>query len=138
MGLDYGAKTVGVAVSDPLGLTAQAVETIFRERESKLRRTLARIGELIAEYGAERIVLGLPVHMGGEPGERARKTQEFAELLRRRFGLPVELWDERLSTAAADDILEESGVPVTERKKYIDKIAAALILEDYMRARGGE
>ena len=97
LGLDYGAKTVGVAVSDALGLTAQGIETIVRRDENKLRKTCARIEELIKEYGVSTIVLGYPKHMNNTLGERAEKTEEFQAMLVRRTGLPVVLWDERLS-----------------------------------------
>ena len=101
MGLDYGTKTVGVAVSDPLGITAQAVETIVRKSENKLRQTLARIEALAKEYEVEKFVLGLPKHMNNDIGERAEKALEFGEMLRRRTGLEVVMWDERLTTASA-------------------------------------
>ena len=105
LGLDYGSKTVGVAVCDPLGITAQMVETIVREREDKLRRTLARIQALVEEYKIERIVLGYPKNMNNTLGERAARTEEFKAALERRTGIPVILWDERLSTAAAERVL---------------------------------
>ena len=95
LGLDYGSKTVGVAVSDPLGLTAQKVETIWRKQENKLRQTLARIEELIAEYEVEKIVLGFPKNMNNTVGERAEKALEFGEMLKKRTGLEVIMWDER-------------------------------------------
>lgn len=132
MGLDYGSKTVGVAVCDPLGLTAQAVETITRKEENKLRRTCQRIEALIEEYQITEIILGYPKHMDDSVGERARKTEEFQAMLERRTGLSVTLWDERLTTVEADGILEESGVPRGERKKVIDQVAAVLILESYL------
>ncbi|MDO4296672.1 MAG: Holliday junction resolvase RuvX [bacterium] len=132
LGLDYGSKTVGVAVSDGLGLTAQGVETIFRKQEDKLRQTCARIEALIAEYGAEQIVLGYPKNMNDTIGERARKTEEFRDMLERRTHLPVVLWDERLTTVEAEQVLMESGVRREERKKYIDKIAATIILQDFL------
>lgn len=132
MGLDYGSRTVGVAVSDPLGMTAQGVETITRREENKLRKTLARIEALIAEYQIETIVLGYPKNMDDSIGERAQKTEEFRDTLVRRTGLPVVLWDERLTTIEANDILIESGVRREDRKKVIDKIAATLILQSYM------
>ena len=134
MGLDYGAKTVGVAVCDPLGFTSQAVETIVRKEESKLRRTCRRIEELIREYEITSIVLGYPKNMDDSVGERAKKTEEFKEMLERRTGLSVILWDERLTTVEADEILRESGVPVSERKKVIDKVAAGIILQSYLNA----
>ena len=102
MGLDYGSKTVGVAVSDPLGLTAQGVETVWRKQENKLRQTLARIEELIREYEVEKIVLGFPKHMNNDVGERAEKSLEFKAMLERRTGLEVVMWDERLTTVAAE------------------------------------
>lgn len=132
MGLDYGSKTVGVAVSDPLGITAQAVEIIRRKEENKLRRTLARIEELILEYDVEKIVLGLPLHMNGDEGIRAQVSLEFKEKLERRTGLPVEMYDERLTTVEADEIMMEVGVRREDRKKYVDMIAAQIILQDYM------
>ncbi len=95
MGLDYGTKTVGVAISDPLGLTAQGIETIQRKEENKLRRTCARIEELIKEYQVEKIVLGFPKHMNNDIGERAQKSLEFRDMLVRRTGLEVIMWDEK-------------------------------------------
>ncbi len=130
MGLDYGSKTVGVAISDPLMLTAQGVEIIRRERENKLRRTYSRIEELIKEYGVEKIVLGYPKNMNNTEGERCRQVQSFSEDLKRRTNLPVILWDERLTTVAADRSMDESGVK--DKKKYVDEIAAMFILQGYL------
>lgn len=138
MGLDFGSKTVGVSVSDPLGITAQAVETITRKEENKLRRTCQRIEELIEEYEITSIILGYPKNMDGSVGERAVKTREFAKMLERRTGLAVILWDERLTTVEADEILRDSGVPRGERKKVIDKVAAGIILESYLQASDSE
>lgn len=132
MGLDYGTKTVGVAISDALCLTAQGIETITRKEENKLRRTCARIEELIREYEVERIVLGLPKHMNNDIGERAEKSLEFKEMLERRTGLEVVMWDERLTTVSAERTLMESGVRREDRKKNIDKIAAVFILQGYL------
>ncbi len=132
MGLDYGSRTVGVAVSDELMLTAQGVETITREEENKLRKTLRRIEELAASYQVERIVLGLPKNMNNTEGERVEKCREFKELVERRTGLPVLFWDERLTTVAAERILIESKVRRENRKKVIDKVAAGLILQGYL------
>ena len=132
MGLDYGTKTVGVALSDPLGITAQGLETIERKEENKLRRTCARIEEIIREYGVEKIVLGFPKHMNNDIGERAEKSLEFRDMLTRRTGLEVVMWDERLTTVAAEQTLIESGVRRENRKKYIDKIAAVFILQGYL------
>lgn len=130
MGLDYGSKTVGVAMSDPLGITAQAVETIWRKDENKLRKTCARIEELISEYEVERIVLGLPKHMNNDLGERAQKALAFGEMVKRRTGLEVVMWDERLTTVEAERTLIENNVRRENRKQYIDKIAAVLFCRD--------
>ncbi len=132
MGLDFGSKTVGVAVSDPLLITAQGLETIWRKSPSKLRQTLARIEELVAEYEVEKIVLGFPKNMNNTEGERCVKTQEFKQLLEKRTRLEVILWDERLSTVSAEKIMMESGVRRENRKQYSDKIAAVLILQGYL------
>lgn len=132
MGLDFGSKTVGVAVCDPLGITAQTVKTITRKEENKLRQTLAEIEALIDRYEIERIVLGYPKNMNNTLGERAAKTEEFKAALERRTGLPVILWDERLTTVAADRVLIESGVRREHRKEHVDQIAAALILQGYL------
>ena len=132
MGLDYGQSTVGVAISDSMGLTAQPTETIHRKGENKLRTTYARLRELIAEYEVERIVVGLPKHMSGEIGERAEKSRAFAAELETKVGLPVELWDERMTTMAAMQVLEEGGVRREDRKTYVDKLAASLILQGYL------
>lgn len=132
MGLDYGSCTVGVAVSDALQMTAQAVETVTREEENKLRKTLRRIEELAQEYEVEKIVLGFPKNMNNTAGERVEKTEIFKEMLERRLGLPVILWDERLTTVAAERILMESGVRRENRKEYVDQVAAGLILQGYL------
>lgn len=136
MGLDYGSKTVGVAMSDPLGITAQAVETIWRKDENKLRKTCARIEELISEYEVERIVLGLPKHMNNDLGERAQKALAFGEMVKRRTGLEVVVWDERLTTVEAERTLIENNVRRENRKQYIDKIAAVFILQGYLDSIG--
>ena len=132
MGLDYGSKTVGVAISDPLGITAQGIETIERKEENKLRKTLARIEELVKEYEVEKIVLGFPKNMNNTIGERAEKTLELKAMLERRIGIPVIMWDERLTTVEAERTLIESNVRRENRKKYVDKIAAVFILQGYL------
>ena len=132
MGLDFGSKTVGVAVSDPLFLAAEPVEIIRREQANKLRRTYARIEELIVQYDVGTIVIGKPLMPSGDEGERVRLTEEFAEAVQRRTGLPVIMEDERLTTVEADEIMDEAGVPRKEHKKYVDMIAAQLILQSYM------
>ena len=138
LGLDFGSKTTGVAMSDPLKKIASPLETIFREKEGKLRPTFRRITELVRDNEIELIVIGLPLNMDDSKGERALKSEEFAAGLKQRLaaeGLTADIimWDERLSTMEADEILEESGIDTGDRKQYIDKIAAALILEDYMK-----
>ena len=132
MGLDFGAKTVGVAVSDPLLITAQGVEIVRRKSENKLRQTLARIEELIVEYEVDELVLGFPKNMNDTLGERAEKTQEFKDMLERRTGLSVQLWDERLTTVAADKAMIEAGIRREERKEHVDRIAAVFILQGYL------
>ena len=132
MGLDYGSKTVGVAISDELLLTAQGREIIRRKEENKLRRTLARIEELIQEFGVEKIVLGLPLNMDQTPSERSQLCLEFKDKIERRTGVPVVMWDERLTTVEADEIMDEVGIRGRERKEYVDMIAAQIILQDYL------
>lgn len=135
MGLDFGSKTVGVAISDPLLITAQGIEIIRRKDENKLRQTLARIEALAVEYEVEKIVLGLPKNMNDTMGERAKLTLEFKEKLERRTGLPVVMWDERLTTVAADRAMMEAGIRRENRKEYVDKIAACFILQGYLDSR---
>lgn len=132
IGLDYGSVTVGVAISDELLITAQGIETIRRKHETKLRQTLARIEELIKEYAVERIVLGYPKNMNNTIGERAAKSEEFAEVLRKRTGLEVILWDERLTTVAAQQTLILGDVRREDRSLVVDKLAAVLILQGYL------
>ena len=132
IGLDFGSKTVGVAVSDELLITAQGIEIVCRKSENKLRQTLARIEELIKEYNVEKIVLGFPKNMNNSEGERCEKTLEFKEMLERRTGLTVELWDERLTTVAADNLMMEAGIRRENRKEYVDQIAASFILQGYL------
>lgn len=135
MGLDFGSKTVGVAISDSLLITAQGVEIIRRKEENKLRQTLARIEELIVENGVEEIVLGLPKNMNATEGVRVELTMEFKEKLERRTGLPVHTWDERLTTVAADKAMMEAGIRRENRKDYVDMIAATFILQGYLDRR---
>ena len=132
LGLDFGSKTVGVAVSDALLITAQGVEIVRRKSPSKLRQTLARIEELVAFYGVEKIVLGYPKNMNNTEGERCEKTKEFKEMLERRTGLDVVLWDERLTTVAADRSMMETGIRRENRKEFVDEIAAIFILQGYL------
>ena len=151
LGLDYGSKTVGVAISDPLGITAQGVETIWRKQENHLRQTLARIEELVSEYhvektlarieslateyGVEKFVIGFPKHMNNDIGERAQKSLEFRDMLVRRTGLEVIMWDERLTTVEANRTLMEASVRRENRKQYLDQLAAVFILQGYLDYR---
>ncbi len=132
MGLDFGSKTVGVALSDPLLITAQATEIIRRKEENKLRQTLQRIEALIVENDVSLIVLGLPKNMDDTEGARAELSREFREAIVRRTGLEVIMWDERLTTVAADEIMDEAGIKREHRKEYVDMIAAQIILQDYL------
>ena len=135
MGLDFGSKTVGVAISDPLFLTAQGIEIVRRKSQGKLRQTLARIEELKEEYEVGKIVLGFPKNMNNTIGERAEKSLAFKEMLERRTGLPVVMWDERLTTVAANRTLIEGGVRRENRKDYVDMLAAVYILQGYLDSR---
>jgi len=135
MGLDFGSKTCGVAISDELLITAQGIEIIRRKDENKLRQTLARIEELIVQYDVKEIVLGLPKNMNNTEGIRAELSREFQEKLERRTGLPVHMWDERLTTVAADRFMMEAGIRREERKDHVDRIAACFILQGYLDYR---
>ncbi len=135
MGLDFGSKTVGVAISDPLLLTAQGITIIHRKGENKLRQTLAQIEALIVEYEVSEIVLGNPKNMNATLGERAKLSAQFKEMLERRTGLPVILWDERLTTVAAEKAMIEAGIRREHRKEHVDKIAAVFILQGYLDSR---
>lgn len=133
LGLDYGSKTVGVAMTDALGMTVQPYKTIQRDRESKLRQTLSEIAEIVEQYQIEKIVMGLPLNMDDTEGDRVAKTRDFAEKLKLRVAVPIEFADERLTTMEAEEILDQSGIPRSEQKKVIDQVAAQLILEQYLR-----
>ncbi|MBQ2643161.1 MAG: Holliday junction resolvase RuvX [Eubacterium sp.] len=132
LGLDFGSKTVGVAITDPLGLTAQGLEVIRRDRPNKLRKTIARIEEIIGEYEVGKIVMGMPLNMDGTEGERAELTKEFAEKLKKRCELDIEFQDERLTTVEAYEIMEQTGTK--NKEDIVDEVAAVVILEDYMAA----
>ena len=132
IGLDFGSKTTGIAMSDIGGRIATPVETVFREEEVNLKQTVRRIRQLAQENDVHTIVLGLPKNMNNTVGERGEKTQEFKAALERRTGLEVILWDERLTTVAAERVLIESGVRRENRKKSVDQIAAAMILQGYL------
>lgn len=132
MGLDYGTLTIGVAISDELRMIGNGIETIRRKKENQLRKSFARIEELIEEYDVNLIVLGYPKNMNNTIGERAKKTEEFAGKLQKRTGLQVELWDERLTSVEANRTLINGNVRRENREKVIDKLAAVLILQGYL------
>jgi len=132
MGLDYGSKTVGVAISDPFGWTAQPIETINRKEPDNLVATIERLKELIGTYQVEKIVLGLPMNMNNTKGERVALTEKFQRRLKKELSLEVIMWDERLSTMGAARFLDEAEVKKKKQKKVIDKIAAGLILQSYL------
>lgn len=136
IGLDYGTKTVGVALSDELLITAQPLLTIERKQPNKLRQTYAKIEQIISENDVKKIIIGLPKNMNNTEGERVEDTKIFATDIERRTGLPVELVDERLTTMEADRILEMTGVAKGTRKEHIDKMAAAIILQSYLDKEG--
>ncbi len=134
LGLDVGSKTIGLAVSDPLGITAQGLETIRRKNK---RLDFEELGQVIQEYAVAELVVGYPLRMSGVEGIQAEKMQRFAEELRQRFGLPVHLWDERLTSAEANRVLRESEMSIKRRGEVVDRLAAVLILQSWMDARGG-
>ena len=129
MGLDFGSKTVGVAVSDELKMTATGVEIVRRESPNKLRRTLLK------EYDVNTVILGYPVMLDGSEGERVEKTKEFAQMLERRTGVQIIFQDERLTTVEAYEIMDQMGIKKDDRYKYVDMLAAKFILEDYLNNR---
>lgn len=136
MGLDFGERTIGVAVSDAMLLTAQGVKTIRRSKKE-----LEELKAMIEDYEVDHIVLGYPKNMNGTLGPRAQATEEFAQILKEEFGLPVTLWDERLSTMGAQRSLLEADVSRAKRKQVIDKMAAVFILQghlDYIRQKNGQ
>lgn len=132
LGIDYGDVRIGIAVSDAMGWTAQGVETVHRKGEEQ---DLARIGELIKQYEVGRIVLGFPKNMNGTIGPRGELSRQFAEILQDKFALPVVLWDERLSTMAAERMLIAADVSRKKRKQVVDKMAAAIILQNYLDSK---
>lgn len=134
LGLDYGTKTTGVAISDPLGWTAQGLEIIRRTDPNSLKPTLQRLEEICKEYKVDEIVLGFPKNMNNTVGERGESTLVFKQKLEARFRLPVHLWDERLSTVSAENALLEADVSRQKRKQVIDKLAAVIILQNYLDA----
>jgi putative Holliday junction resolvase len=135
LGLDVGSKTIGLAVSDPLGITAQGLKTIRRQNK---RVDFGQLEKLIQEYGVAEIVVGYPLRMSGAEGIQAEKMRLFAEELRRRFRLPVHLWDERLSSAQANRLLRESEMSIKRRGEVVDQMAAVLILQSWMDTRASD
>jgi len=133
LGLDLGEKTIGIAVSDPMGWTAQAVEVI--RRDGNVNSEIRRLQELIKEYGVELILLGLPKNMNGTVGDQGQKAMDYASMIGKKLGVPVKLWDERLSTVAAGRVLLEADMSRAKRKKIIDKVAAAVILQGYLDSK---
>lgn len=134
LGLDVGSKTIGLAVSDPLGITAQGLETL---RRTNKRADFTRLEEVIRGYQVAEIVVGYPLRLSGAEGAQAEKMQQFAEELRRRFQLPVHLWDERLTSAQANRVLRDTDMSIKRRGAVVDRMAAVLILQSWMEARGG-
>lgn len=132
LGLDVGSRRIGVAVSDPLGITAQGLETIQRENK---RLDFGKLEKVVREYGVAEIVVGYPLRMSGAEGQQAEKMQRFAEELRQRFRLPVHLWDERLTSAQANRLLRETDMSIKRRGEVVDQMAAVLILQSWMEAR---
>jgi len=129
LGLDVGQKTIGVAVSDPLGFTAQGITTIRRDKKPK---DIEELKAICKEYSVESIVVGLPKNMNGTIGFAGEKIMEFTEIIKEEIGLKVELWDERLTTVAANRAMLEADLSRSKRKKIVDKIAATLILQGYL------
>jgi putative holliday junction resolvase len=134
LGLDVGSKRIGMAVSDPLGITAQGIETLQRRNK---RQDFAELARIIQRYEVQEIVVGLPLRMSGIEGAQSEKIQAFAEDLRQRFGLPVHLWDERLTSVEANRLLRQTDLSIERRAKAVDRMAAVLILQGWMEAHGG-
>ncbi len=134
LGLDVGARRIGVAVSDPLGITAQGLDTLHRKNK---KYDLEYLRRLIREYDVKEIVVGLPLRMSGAEGTQSEKMRAFAEDLRKKFGLPVHLWDERLTSAEANRFLRETELSIEKRGKAVDRMAAVLILQGWMELQAG-
>jgi len=132
LALDVGSRTIGLAVSDPLGITAQGLETLRRRNQ---RSDLEQLRHILAEYSVAELVVGNPLRFSGQPGAQAEKVATFAELLRRRFGLPVHLWDERLTTAEAQRLLRQTDMSIRRRGQVVDRLAATLILQSFLDFR---
>ena len=129
LGLDVGSKRIGIAVSDPLGITAQGLETLQRQNK---RLDFERLAQVVRDYGVGEIVVGFPLRMSGVEGIQAEKMHRFADELRERVGLPVHLWDERLTSAEANRLLRETDMSILRRRQVVDQMAAVLILQSWM------
>jgi putative Holliday junction resolvase len=129
LGLDVGARRIGIAVSDPLGITAQGLETLHRQNK---RHDFDALKKVIRDYEIKEIVVGLPLRMSGAEGTQSEKMRAFAEALRKKFRLPVHLWDERLTSAEANRFLRETDLSIEKRGKVVDRMAAVLILQGWM------
>ena len=132
MGLDVGSKTIGVAVSDPLGITAQGLDTIRRRNK---RRDFEELERLVRAYAVEQIVVGYPLRLSGNEGRASEKMRQFADELRKRFEVQVHLWDERLTSSQANRILREADLSIRKRSQAVDRMAAVLILQSWMDSR---
>ncbi|MBZ5648290.1 MAG: Holliday junction resolvase RuvX [Acidobacteriia bacterium] len=132
LALDVGTRRIGLAVSDPLGITAQGLETLQRKNK---RTDLERLERIIRQYDVRELVVGLPLRMSGAEGVQSEKMSAFADELRRRFGLPVHLWDERLTSAEANRVLREAELSIQKRAQAVDRMAAVLILQNFLESR---
>jgi putative Holliday junction resolvase len=132
LALDLGSRTIGLAVSDPMGITAQGLDTIRRQNR---RADMAALQRVIASYGVVELVLGLPLRMSGAEGRQSERAREFAALLEKHLGLPVHLWDERLSSVEANRLLRETEMSIRKRAAVVDRLAAVLILQNWLEAR---
>lgn len=133
LAIDFGSRRMGLALSDPLGITAQGIETLQRKNK---RADFARLQDIIRQHQVAEIVLGLPLKLSGEPGPQAEKVTQFAEELRQKFKLPVHLWDERLTSAQANRILREAELSIQKRAQAVDRMAAVLILQSFLERKG--
>lgn len=132
LALDVGSRRIGLAVSDPLGITAQGLQTLQRKNK---RADLEKLEAVIRQYDVRELVVGLPLRMSGAEGVQSERMTAFAEELRRRFQLPVHLWDERLTSAQANRILREAELSIEKRAKAVDRMAAVLILQGFLGSR---
>lgn len=130
--MDYGLRRIGLAVSDPLGITAQGIETLQRKNK---RNDLAYLSRVLRDYDVREIVLGYPLRLSGEKGPQSEKVEQFAEQLRQKFNLPVHLWDERLTSTEANRVLREAQLSIEKRARAVDRMAAVLILQSFLQSR---